>query len=216
MNTAPTPKRHKVELPSRPVFDSLSISLKSEAHAIRLAQITTSFVHLEDRMALLLTVLMGTDDNTVAGYIMRSIKSPRGRFDLMKDLLEKAAINRERGAEYDEILREFWSINKARNDFVHGRWYTRGPDDVLLAKQDEHGLALFQAMPVDIKDMDSLLERIWALSQLLLLGKPAEELRERMLRKARAEQPHEPKPKRKSPTRNKAQSPTKPRPASGV
>lgn len=111
--------------------------------ATRFARIITEFVHLEDCMITVLAVLLGDSDTTTAGYVYRSIVSPRGRKELMERLLTLSPQNTQCGPEYDAIISEFWSLNLERNNYAHGQWYTdshRG--EVWLTVFDEHGWGL--------------------------------------------------------------------------
>ncbi len=115
-------------------------------------------------MAGVLAALIPTADNTAAGYILRSIKSPRGRIDLMRDLLTLSPHNADKSDFFDEIIGDFAAINTARNRYVHALWYTfTETKDVYLCPYDVHGMGLLDAAPVDVVAMQTLLEDMHAL-----------------------------------------------------
>lgn len=79
----------------------------------------------------------------------------------MKGLLEKAPHNKNSSELYDEILEEYDAIRIARNDYVHGLWYTQQDNGrVLLARYSEHGWGLLDAKEEPVEALDSLNLRI--------------------------------------------------------
>ena len=142
--------------------------------------VTSAFEHLEDRMAIVLGLLLGLPHETAAGYILRAIKSPRGRYDIMRDLLELAPQNQNLGDEFDEILAEYWAIGRARNLFVHGRWHTRHEDGVVFfSEQDEHGWIFLAPRPINPNELIQVLDRIGQLTLKIVESVQAERLRQK-------------------------------------
>jgi hypothetical protein len=173
MNTPPKIKRYDaiVKNPGHAPPGEYSESLLNPEVGALVAQVTAEFVHLEGSMAYVLAVLLEMEDPTGAWYVLRSIKSPRARVDVMKDLLEKSPLNVERSAAYDKYLGEFWRINKRRNAYVHGTWYTSCNDNsAWLAEEDEHGVAFMEAHPVRPEDLSQLLTEIKALREAISEG----------------------------------------------
>ena len=73
---------------------------------------------------------------------MRAIKSPKGRVDIMKDLLELAPSNKDIPTSFDGVISEFAAISGRRNAYVHGLWYTEmKTGQAYLEESDEHGMA---------------------------------------------------------------------------
>src|SRR5689334_13533848 len=108
MNTRPKLKRYKKPPEADWGKDALFVGHIEDPEILKhLAAVMTGFVHLELRMASVLAVLLGSRDRIAAGYVMNAIKSPSGRIDVMKELLEKAPINQNLGPEYDQIIRDF-------------------------------------------------------------------------------------------------------------
>lgn len=94
----------------------------------------------------------------------------------MKDLLEHSPLNAAKGENYDVILGEFWAINKLRNEYVHGGWWTSVADDsVWLAKGDKQGLGFKDAKPVRAAELIALLRRMEKLKELIAAG-PLEDM----------------------------------------
>jgi hypothetical protein len=147
-------------------------AINDDPIAALVGRLVAAFVHLEDQMAILLAELSGADDAT-AGYMLRALTGPAARVRLIRSLLQKSPRNKERGEEWDLALKEFERINTARNEYVHGHWWTSTDDgSVWLAKADEHGLSVFAALPVDtdhleatIRDIGSLLVALPALAR---------------------------------------------------
>jgi hypothetical protein len=135
--------------------------------AVRLANIVANFVHLEERMSFVLAILLGASHEEPAKYVLRSIKSPKARIDVMKALLTEAPSNVQRDSSYDEIIDEFADINNLRNGFVHGIWWTHESGRVFLSRflDDFQGMVAREVKP---HEMDQLLARMHALTQKIL------------------------------------------------
>lgn len=163
MNTPAKARRFNSEaitLPSQP-GSTYVLSLTKPSFARLLAQIVSEFVHLEIEMADVLAVVLGMSQRQPADYVMRAIIAPRGRISLMQELLEKSYINKELSAKYDKTISEFSSINTARNNYVHGQWYTEiNNKHVCLAKlrKDEHGFGLLAAEVEPRGDLEALID----------------------------------------------------------
>ncbi len=122
-------------------------------------------------MARFLALLLNMRDPVSTGYILRTIRSPKGRYDVMKGLLEKAPVNKAKDQEHDRILAEFWSINQRRNAYVHGHWYTSDENYsswLLEPNDDDHGFGLTDARPVARDELVGVIERIDKLVRDLL------------------------------------------------
>jgi hypothetical protein len=79
----------------------------------------------------------------------------------MRDLLEKAPHNINRGPEYDKLLSEFDAIRTARNTYAHGLRYTYAETGkVYLCARDQHGFGFLEKREEPIKALDALLVRI--------------------------------------------------------
>jgi hypothetical protein len=139
------------------------------------AEIMTGFVYLEDRMASTLAVLLGSPDEIAAAYVLRAIKSPAARVDVMKELLEGAPINRRLGGEYDHIIREFRTISKERNRYAHGRWWTDYREKkTILDETDDPNASLHVRRPVGHGELLALRKRMLDLHSAIRDGPEAE------------------------------------------
>jgi hypothetical protein len=157
MNTKPTIKRHDLSKSLTNLSPpGISTGTIEDAEiAVLLAQVVATFVHLENFMAFPLARLSGCDERT-SGYMLRSVKSPRGRVDLMRELLTKDPRNQDLGEQWDEVLAEFWRINQRRNAYVHGQWWSHGDGSTWLVEQDEHGLSVLAARTVKKEELHAL------------------------------------------------------------
>ena len=153
MNTPAKLKRH--ELPDtfgNAPDGNFAAGIVHKSIGAQFAKFVTTFEELEAHMANVLAVLLGGHDGTTAGYILRSVRSPSIKKDMLRDLLQKAFVNQDLSTDYDDILIEYGAIASERNQLVHGRWYTLLPDEatgglrrVFLSRSDEHGLAFLLA-----------------------------------------------------------------------
>lgn len=176
MNTPPKRRRY-TKLPARnlPKGTVFIGTVEDAGVAKEFAHVMTSFVYLEERMASVLAVLLGSSDKIAASYVMRAIKSPTGRIDVMKELLEKAPINKSLGGEYDHIIREFRSISAERNIYAHGRWWTDYKTrETFLDETDDPIEALHVRRTVTQKELNQLGVRMLNLHGEIAKGPEAE------------------------------------------
>lgn len=175
MNTPPKKRRHDTakaveQLEREKPPGAYASSLSNPDYAIRLAGIVSEFVHLETNMIKVLAVLLGMKDTHTARYVWRSVKSPKGRIEMLRTLLQEAPENIEAPDLYDVILSDFGSINARRNDFVHGQWFTEmSTQKVMLAKlnTDPHGFGFHAAAAIELTELQGLHEDIRSLNQLI-------------------------------------------------
>lgn len=162
MNTKPKIRRHGTSAlrPEMPQGGAVG-TINDPDIALALARVVSSFVHLEAQLASPLAELAGCDMQT-AGYMLRAIKSPRGRVDLLRELLTKAPRNKERVAAWDELIAEFWRINGRRNAYVHGYWWTHEDGSTWLAEEAEHGISMLAARAVSGQELEQLSAEIGA------------------------------------------------------
>jgi hypothetical protein len=137
------------------------------------ALLITEFTHLEFGMERFLAALLRVDEITAA-HVMRSIVSAKARIDMMRAVLERARHTSAMPAQFDEIINEFSSINKARNGLVHARWYTDSVAGVvyIIRPNDDPMLVGMPAMEeFDISQLVALRNRmagLWLLVSRVL------------------------------------------------
>jgi hypothetical protein len=68
--------------------------------------------------------LLNISDSDSARQVFRSIINQRTRLDLMRNALECWPAHQHKPQELDDILSEFAALNTARNQYLHGLWYT--------------------------------------------------------------------------------------------
>lgn len=192
MNTPPKIRRYRKPPESLVITDRLFVGVIDDAAILKaLSRVLTGFVYLEQRMASVLAVLLGSSDKIAASYVMRAIKSPSGRIDVMKELLECAPINEKLGPEYDAMLKEFRSISTERNIYAHGRWWTDVKNnETLLDETEDLAATLLTSRVVREADLKKLDRRIFELHKVIGSG-PEEELKRRQ--KAGRQQRREPR-----------------------
>ncbi len=131
------------------------------------ANIVCRFVNLEERMADIFALLLGTPDTTNARFVFRTLKSPRARIDVLETLLEKSPKNAKADTFFDEVIAEFEEINSQRNKLVHGAWTTHDSGKTFVAEfLEEYGL--LRAREITDKELEALLNRIGMLSSLIM------------------------------------------------
>lgn len=76
----------------------------------KFATVVTTFEHLEVQMADVLAILLGGYDSETAGYVLRTLRNPKIKKDLLRKLLETAPINAKLPPTFDELLTEYESV----------------------------------------------------------------------------------------------------------
>lgn len=196
MNTPPKRRRYEKPPARRLKKDDLFVGTIEDAEINKqFSLIMTGFVYLEGRMASVLAVLLGASDKIAASYVLKAIKSPTGRIDVMKELLEKAPINKKLGEEYDHIIREFRAISTQRNLYAHGKWWTDfRTNETILDETEDPTTSLHQRRIVAAEELARFDKRIFNLHVAIHNG-PEAELKKRQ--KAGARQRRTPRPSKR-------------------
>jgi hypothetical protein len=144
--------------------------LSNPEYASWFASVLTEFEHLESYMPRVLAVLLGTSDDAPAGYVYRALRNPSIRYNVLRDLLEKAPHNKKRSEQYDDILAKYNVVRKGRNDYAHGLWFTQvDTKAVYLARRDDHGYAFFDAKAEPLDALKTLRAQIGELLSSLFV-----------------------------------------------
>lgn len=176
MNTPRKRRRYKNPPPDNISSGDLFVgTIEDTTVAKQFAEVITSFVYLEERMASVLAVLLGSSDKIAASFVLKAIKSPSGRVEVMRELLENAPINEALGDEYDHIIREFREISAERNRYAHGRWWTDfHTKETLLDETDDPNESLHVRRVVTAAELEALDQRMLALHGSIARGPEAE------------------------------------------
>jgi hypothetical protein len=162
MNTPPKRKRHQIKVTGGFVGAGIAGAagaITDDGVASALGKLIGTFTHLENRMARPLAILARTDEAS-AGYILRSIRNPRAKIDLLSALLEKSPFNQDRSEKWDLIIREYGRVSSARNGYVHGEWWSADDGSTWIAEWEEHGLGPFAARRIEATELDKLRNEI--------------------------------------------------------
>lgn len=159
---------------------SFSYGLTEPRAAAIFASFVTNFTELEHRMEALAAKLMGTDPD-VASIAMRSVVSIQARIGLLESVLTRARRNHDLPPAFDEAIREFQSLKKIRNDYVHGRWRTYDDGQIWVVKVGGDPLIMddIAAERFDSNVLLAALKRIgplvWKVGELTAFQPPPEE-----------------------------------------
>lgn len=187
-----TPKKIKRYDGSGPVnVDSLGgfVVPVSPKFAMWLGLVASEYVRLEHKMVTVFKVLMGIEDSDNANASFYSIRAPRARIDLMKDVLEKSRYNQKRPIEYDEILAEFGALTGLRNVYVHANWSMKSGTELGHLRDYSDPANAFNGKLVTPEELKALVERIQALGQKIttVVGPDQKALHERLVARLRQE-----------------------------
>jgi hypothetical protein len=171
MNTPRKIKRYGMDIPSVSTRQgTYSSGLTNDDYAVALAEIITQWSSLEETMIGFLGLLLGHQTSTSpARQIYRSIIAPNARIKMLKAVLEKSQINRDKTAEYDEVISEFELLNRERNTFVHGLWETHHESGrAFLREPSPDEFYFFEQRYVPIEELQNIVIRIGNLARRIL------------------------------------------------
>jgi hypothetical protein len=172
MNTPRKLKRYAMDIPS---FSSrqggaYSTGLTNDDYAVALADITTHWSHLEEGMIVFFALLLGhPGPSSPARQIYRSIIAPNARIKMLKAVLEKSAINRDKTAEYDAVINEFELLNRERNTYVHGLWDTHDESGkAFLCEPSPDAFYFLHPRHVPIEELQNIVIRMGNLARRII------------------------------------------------
>lgn len=90
-------------------------------------------------MILIFCKLIGTklEDSASGRLIFTAIINQQTRIAVMRALLEKSDLNKDKGDEFDEIIDEFKKLNELRNKYVHSLWWTHESGDTYIQTEND-------------------------------------------------------------------------------
>jgi hypothetical protein len=119
-----------------------------------------------------------------ARQIFRSVTGEAARISIMRAMLELAPQNQSKGPEYDEIIRLFDIVRKARKTYAHGLWYVNDEGRAFIHEASPDEMAFFEQREVTAKELEKTLERMGALwSNIVKLRYPEQTARSGASRK---------------------------------
>lgn len=133
-----------------------------------IGQIATYWPHVEEGMIEILRELLGGHKELPARQVFRSIINQQARIQVLTALLEQSWLNRHKDQFYDDIIGEFAGLNKKRNEYVHGLWWTHDSDRVFLCVEAIDDGSFLDGREVTYKEVEAVFLRMSALSAKLV------------------------------------------------
>lgn len=134
----------------------------------------TGYQHLEDHMVDVLASLLNDNIHTAradANVIFRSVINAKDRIRIIRNLLQESTKNVKKPAFYDEVIDEFESLTKTRNEYVHGLWWSHHETGrvFLVSPQPTYFPSFFERREVKKSDMKHNINRLRKLDWKILL-----------------------------------------------
>jgi hypothetical protein len=130
--------------------------------------IVTTLPQIEERMIEIMALLLG-DKRAPARQIFRPLVSEDARVKVMRALLERSPINREKGKEFDEIIDLFVEVKNKRNAYAHGLWQTHSSGRCFLSEPSADEFPSFlEQREIKTKELEYVLKRMSDLLKLSL------------------------------------------------
>jgi hypothetical protein len=138
------------------------MDLQDPTYLMHLGAIVSRWSHVEEFMTRVLGDLLGVTSGAVPlRQMFRSIINAQTRITVMRNLLERAPRNRDKGPEYDELLDEFSAVNGLRNKYIHGLWSThRGSGAVYFAEPTTDDFWFLTSRKIELQELEAVLVRI--------------------------------------------------------
>ncbi len=169
--TPKTPKRYGKPIPGRPVRKQpggqWTAALTNEKYQTILGELVSYWVQIEERMIEFLRMLLGS--HAPARQIFRAITAQNVRLNVMRALLERSRLNKDKSGEYDAIISEFASLNDRRNIYVHCLWSTHESGRVFLAESSIDDGHWFEQREVPFEELANVVIRMGNLWRRIMI-----------------------------------------------
>ena len=179
MNTprSKPPERYSAPKPDHDPAGTYLAGIRDDDAAKAIGKFLTGWPHVEERMVVIFGQLATITDFYLARQMFRTIVSQQLRIKIMRSLLQKTPIHRGKGLFFDKMIKEFEALNKVRNGYAHGLWFTGSDRNLYLEEEtDVYGVFLNKrkVMPEELvghlKRMADFLKRIDEHENNLLLA----------------------------------------------
>jgi len=127
-----------------------------------LGKFIVTWNHAEHMMIVVFEHLLNLANNfDTAKLIFTSIINAQTRIEMMRTLLESGVNNANKSADFDALLDEFAKLNKLRNTYVHGLWFTNEKSGRACIKLDmtEFMPSIDNFQVVTQRELELLIER---------------------------------------------------------
>jgi hypothetical protein len=138
--------------------------IENEIAAAELGRIVSLFSQVEADMAVVMQQLLGNPAHRAGAAIQRTVRAPRAKLDLMLELAKEVDVNFDGALSARQLVEWFERINKTRNDYVHGLWWTRtgtGGAENYLAPIGEYFPQARLVEPGELKSFFEELNSLW-------------------------------------------------------
>lgn len=120
--------------------------------------------HIEDRLQDVMGELIGSFMETPTRQVFRAIASQDARIKVMRSLLQNSKRNKNKGEAYDDIIDDFEKLNRKRNKFVHGLWWTHDSGRMYLQPASTEEFSFLSQREVkieEIKEIVAEMSELW-------------------------------------------------------
>jgi hypothetical protein len=133
-----------------------------------LGRIAAIWPYIEEGMIDIFGELLRGPQGTPIRHVYKSIVNVQIRLQILKNLLEEAPQNSDRGEEFDDLLAECKALNKARNTYLHGVWTTHVKSRKIYLTEREFDEPIGSPQRrVSLDELTSIIERMETLRHKL-------------------------------------------------
>jgi hypothetical protein len=152
-----------------PVLEGHSVqAVTGDDILILIGRIVTTWTSVEELMIMFMNkLIVGQPGDSPARQIFRSVMAERVRISIMEALLLYAPHNASLDREHDEILASFDKLNRMRNGYVHGRWWTHDSGALRIQESAEDGFSMLRERAVPREEIEGVLVEMYQLHRRL-------------------------------------------------
>jgi len=89
------------------------------------------------------------------------------RIKVLRSILEEGPLNATKDDFYDKTIDEYKSLNKIRNDYIHGLWYTHASGRLFISERTTDDLHFMEQREVELKEIEKFILRMGAFVQTI-------------------------------------------------
>jgi hypothetical protein len=168
-----TPKRYKHLQPRlSPETGTWAAGIRNSEMLSLFGDIVSAWVHVEESMIEVMEMLVFFNhdvrrfaEQRANGFlpgrqIFRSMSANGVRVKTMLNLLQTYVGNDNKDPLFDHTIREFQSLVRMRNDYLHGLWWTKENGNIYLQTENVDELAFNRKRRFGKAEFESFLERV--------------------------------------------------------
>lgn len=131
--------------------------IKDVEVALGLANVVVQWSFNEDQMISVLGILIFGRNQPPSRQIYKKLSGSAARADLMRILLQKTELNKDKSEEFDSVINEFSRLSEVRNRYVHGLWWTHENGETYLQEATKADFDWLNVRKIEVAELTNFL-----------------------------------------------------------